>query len=257
MKFLVLVSLLGLAAGLAASPAAAAAMATIPGGSYKPFYSLGKNKGPVKVSAFSLDVYPVSNADFLAFVKTRPQWQKSRVKAIFADRQYLGHWSGNLNLAPALASSPVINVSWFAAQAYCKAQGKQLPTIDQWEFAARASETKTDASRDPTFSRQLLDWYGQPTPARLPPVGRKRNVYGVYDLHGLVWEWNRDFNSIMLSGESREDAGLNRNLYCAGGVAAGADPSDYASYMRFAFRSSLEARYTVQNLGFRCAKEKS
>lgn len=236
---------------------AATGMVSLSGGSYRPFYSLGVSPQPVKVGPFALDIYPVTNADYLSFVKSQAKWRKSKVKPIFADAQYLSHWRGDLAFDPALAKSPVNHVSWFAAQAYCKSQGKRLPTVDQWEFAARASANKADASQDPAFARQILDWYGKPTPARLPAVGRQRNVHGIYDLHGLVWEWTSDFNSIMITGESREDAGgVNRDLYCAGGASAGADPSNYAAYMRFAFRSSLEARYTVRNLGFRCAKEK-
>lgn len=234
----------------------AAPMAKIPGGRYQPFYSLGASRQPVRVKAYALDTYPVTNTDYLAFVKKAHKWRKSQVKRLFADPNYLSHWHGDLVFAPELAKSPVNHVSWFAAQAYCKAQGKQLPTVDQWEFAARASASKADASRDPAFARQILDWYAKPTPAKLPAVGRQRNVYGIYDLHGLVWEWTRDFNTIMLTGESREDSGgVNRDLYCAAGASAGADPSDYAAYMRFAFRASLEARYTIRNLGFRCARE--
>lgn len=248
-----LLGLLMLGSALAGA-AYAAPMARIPGGSYLPFYTLDATRKPVKVRPFELDIYPVTNQDYLSFVKAQPKWQRSRITRLFADKQYLARWQTDLSFAPALASSPVTHVSWFAAQAYCQAQGKQLPSIDQWEFAARASASKADASQDPAFAKQILSWYAQPTPSQLPAVGRHRNLYGVYDLHGLVWEWPRDFNSIIISNESREK-GVNRDLYCASGSSFGADPSDYAAYMRFAFRSSLKANYTVANLGFRCAKE--
>jgi protein SCO1/2 len=59
-------------------------------------------------------------------------------------------------------------------------------------------------------------------------------------MHGLVWEWTLDFSPE-----------LDRTFAC-GGTAAGARTfDDYAAFMRYAYRSSLEARYTVANLGFR------
>ncbi len=146
----------------------------------------------------------------------------------------------------------MVHVSWFAARAYLKAEGKALPTVDQWEYVAAASPDRADASRDPAFLERLRVWYGRPTPGRLPPVGSTaRNVYGVSDLHGVVWEWTLDFNSALVTGESRADASLERALYCGSGAAGAADFEDYAAFMRYAFRSSLEARYSVANLGFR------
>ena len=86
----------------------------------------------------------------------------------------------------------------------------------------------------------------------MPPVtAGLRNVYGVVGLHGLVWEWTLDFNSALVTGESRADASLDRSRYCGSGAAGAGDFEDYAAFMRYAFRSSLEARYTVPNLGFR------
>ena len=68
-----------------------------------------------------------------------------------------------------------------------------------------------------------------------------------------MWEWVSDWNSVLLTGESRVDAGIERQLYCAGAAAGAADPSDYAAFLRFAMRASLKATYAVGNLGFRCA----
>jgi formylglycine-generating enzyme required for sulfatase activity len=42
--------------------------------------------------------------------------------------------------------------------------------------------------------------------------------------------------------------------FCGAGAATAADATDYATFMRYAFRSSLRASYTVRNLGFRCSQ---
>ena len=239
------------------------AVVRIPAGSYLPLYAApradtGKAAGirtrrRVRVPAFEMDVRPVTNAEYLEFVRAHPEWRRSRVKPLLADASYLRHWKGDLEpgeLSP--ANSPVINVSWFAARAYLNARGQRLPTVDEWEYVAAASETRRDASRDSAFLERLRDWYAHPTPSVLPPVGSTfRNAYGIEDLHCLVWEWTLDFNSALVTGESRADASLERSLYCGSGVTGATDFDDYAAFMRYAFRSSLEARYCVANLGFR------
>jgi formylglycine-generating enzyme required for sulfatase activity len=48
---------------------------------------------------------------------------------------------------------------------------------------------------------------------------------------------------------------LERQLFCGAGSVGAKDPGNFAAFMRFGFRSSLRAGYTVHNLGFRCAKD--
>ncbi len=244
---------------------APAGMVWIPAGRYQPLFrrvvrdpvsgEVRREARPVDVPGFWLDRHPVTNAQYLAFVRAHPEWRRSRVRRLFADEAYLRGWQADLDYGgPALAESPVVGVSWFAARAYCAAQGRRLPTVDEWEYAAAADERRADATGDSLFQQRLRAWYSRPTPARLPPVGSTfRNVYGVWDLHGLVWEWTLDFSSALVNGESRGDTALEKGLYCGSGAANAADFRDYAAFMRYGFRSSLEARYCVANLGFRTA----
>lgn len=93
-------------------------------------------------------------------------------------------------------------------------------------------------------------------PAILPAAGLGRpNFYGARDLHGLVWEWVEDFNTAMVTGESRADTGLERDLFCGAGSVGAKDTTDYAAFMRQALRSSLKANNTTTSLGFRCARD--
>jgi len=82
----------------------------------------------------------------------------------------------------------------------------------------------------------------------------KKNFYGVRGLHGLIWEWVDDFNTAMVTGESRADSGLERDLFCGAGSVGAKDTTDYAAFMRQALRSSLKANNTTSSLGFRCAQ---
>jgi formylglycine-generating enzyme required for sulfatase activity len=249
----------------ARGPAAPVEMAAIPAGVYRPLYRPLErdNEGRLvevdptarPVAAFRLDTTPVTNAAYLAFVRAQPHWQRGRTLRAFVEPGYLAHWAGALELGPtAPERAPVVNVSWFAASAYCEWRGQRLPTTAEWELAAAASETAADGRSDPGFSRRILDWYALPVPAVLPPVGsRFRNLWGVHDLHGLVWEWSEDYAFTLDRGESGGRP-QRRELTCGGSAIGALDPTDYAAFMRFAFRSSLRGNYTVGGLGFRCAQ---
>lgn len=219
-----------------------------------PFYSVGSQQ--VRVETFMLETYPVTNAQFLRFVLLNPQWRRSRIQGVFAEKSYLAHWEGDLSFDPKHFDRPVTNVSWFAVRAYAKASNRRLPTQDEWELAAQASETATQGTADPKFRQRILAWYSRPTPGVPDPVGQSfRNIYGVHDLHGLTWEWVEDYNTVLVTGDSRGDGELDRQMYCAAGVSGTVDPGDYAAYMRFGFRSSLQPDYALKNLGFRCAAD--
>lgn len=231
-------------------------MVLVPAGSFAPLLRAKDEPERVPVVAFQLDVRPVTNAEFLAFVRAHPAWQRSAVSPLFADAGYLADWAGDLELGPrAPAAAPVVRVSWFAARAFARSHGKRLPTTAEWERAAAVGYASEVGAAEPGFAAGVLAWFTRPSPIPLPAAGSGRaNFFGVRDLLGLVWEWVDDFNTAMVTGESRADTGLERDLFCGAGAAGARDPSDYAAFMRAGFRSSLRANYTVPNLGFRCAQ---
>ena len=232
-------------------------MRPIPRSSYRSLYT-PKGEGAQEVAPFVLDVHSVTNAEFLAFVQHEPRWSRSRAREPWADSGYLAHWQSDLELGPdAAPQAPVVFVSWFAAQAYCRAAGKRLPSEAEWEVAARADETRADASRDPIFRRRILTWYARPDAGapRQRVGGGAANVFGIHDLHGLVWEWVLDWNASLVSTEDRARAEQEAARFCGAAAAQARETGDYAAFMRFALRSSLEAGYTLHHLGFRCARD--
>ena len=237
---------------LDAAPAEKGARIIVPGG------GKATSVDVLRVQTFTSLVYPVTNSEFIDFLKGSAKWRRSRISAVFADRNYLAQFESDLKLKQGIrANAPVNNVSWFVARAYCESLEMRLPTIAEWEYMAAASEKLADASRDPEFLNQILEWYGVPqSKSGLSAVGeRPANFYGVHDLHGLVWEWAEDFNSNLITGEGRADGPVNRNLFCGGGGLSGGNKEDYAAFMRFAFRSALKGSSTTWNLGFRCVKD--
>lgn len=221
-------------------------------GSFIPLYG-SVSKNPVVVKPFYIDVYPITNSEFLEFVKKNMPYRKSKIKGIFADKSYLSYWKNDLDFGNVNPKSPVTSVSWFAAKKYCECQGKRLPTLDEWEYVAMADTKKVDARTKKEFNEYILSWY-EKSRTYENEIGKTfKNYWGVYDMHGLVWEWTADFNSIFLSGESRKDKSEDKNLFCGGASVNATDLMDYAAFMRYAFRGSLKAQYSTRNLGFRCA----
>ena len=95
---------------------------------------------------------------------------------------------------------PVGAVSWDEAQAFCKKlteQTKQtvrLPTEAEWEFACRAGTTTTYYSGDTEADLARVAWYSANSKGTLHPVGQKvPNAFGLYDMHGNVWQWCEDW----------------------------------------------------------------
>lgn len=230
-------------------------MVKVSGGYYLPLY--GKEENKQKVDDFLIDKYPVTNAEFLEFVKANPEWQRSNVKKIFADKFYLKNWESDTKPGKEInPESPVTFVSWFAAKAYAEWKGKRLPTVAEWEYAASASKTKPDAGEDMDNINRILKWYSKKSPEVLPAVGStEKNYWGIYDLFGLIWEWTYDFNNALVTGESRGDSSIEKNLFCGSASSDAKNVKNYPAFMRYGFRSSLKANYTVHNLGFRCVKD--
>ncbi|MFO1337072.1 MAG: formylglycine-generating enzyme family protein [Burkholderiaceae bacterium] len=247
-----------LCAALCPAPALAASYLRLPGGRFESILPQGPVptlSTPVDVPAFEMRELPVTVGEFRDFVRAHPEWQRRHVPALFAEKRYLLDWAGATEPGPALQpSAPVADVSWFAARAFCEAEGARLPTWLEWEYAAAADETRTDARTDPAWRRRILSWYERP--AGTPPgaVGGPPNAYGVRDLHGLVWEWVDDFNALFIAGDSRTQGDPDLLKFCGSGAINIIDKDSYAVLMRVALLSSLKASDTTSTLGFRCAR---
>ena len=228
-------------------------MVFIKGGSYTPLY--GRDSMQVAIEDFYMDTYPVTNEAYVAFIQAYPEWKRSRVIKLFADGNYLRKWATDKTLGTEQsATAAITGISWFAANAYCECQGKRLPSTDEWEYVAMANESLPDARFTENYNAYILSWYEKPHTSNNDVGSTFKNYWGVYDLHGLVWEWTSDFNSVLISGESRKDVDNDANLFCGKAAIGANDLMNYAAFMRYAIRSSLKARYTMNNLGFRCVK---
>ena len=229
-------------------------MELVPEGELLPFFvkkddqALGQNKTTF-VEKFYLDTAPVTNRQFYEFISNNSEWNKQSIRKVFTDAHYLDHWNtGNGKPNSEDLDKPVVNVSWFGAYAYCDAQDKRLPTTDEWEYALSDKDRNKEGNQ-----KKIMDWYSVPN-HELPIVrSEEPNEYGIFDLIAVIWEWTADFNSYMAPPDSRNTG--DKSLFCGSGSLNAKNLSDYAAFMRYSYRESLQGSFTGKNLGFRCAKD--
>ena len=241
---------------VAVGPAGAVAeYVVIPSGKLASVLANDADTGPASIPTFAMRTTPVTNGEYLAFVKTNRAWQRGRAPKTFADGTYLHAWRSAVQLGADMnAEQPATNISWFAAEAFCENEGGRLPTWIEWETVAAADEKVSDARSNPAWRARILSWYSQSSSAPLPTVGGTANIFGVRDMHGLAWEWVDDFNALLVSADSRNQGDPDKLQFCGAGAISLKDRDNYAVLMRIALLSSLSATSTTNNLGFRCVR---
>ncbi len=233
------------------------------GGEFRSVLPEGAAGAASHVEPFALERLPVTNGEYLDFVRAHPQWQRGEVPATLADSRYLQHWDRPLALGPQVRpDQPVTHVSWFAARAYCESRRARLPVWIEWEFAAAADEHVADARHEPAWRQTILATLSRTPGSPLPAVGLKPpNLYGVYDLHGVVWEWVEDFDTLFMprGDPGHEHAGMtmapgDTAMSCGAAALSVSDPENYPMILRLAVLSSVSRNSTTADLGFRCAR---
>jgi len=134
----------------------------------------------VTLAAFELGRYPVTDEEYGRFLEANPDAKKPKY---WGDRKYNQ------------TRQPVVGVSWKDALKYCEWAGPEitLPTEAQWEYACRGGEETRYWSGDTKADLDRVGWYVENSGNQLHAVGEKEaNAFGLYDVHGNVWEWCMD-----------------------------------------------------------------
>lgn len=190
----------------------------------------------IAISAFNIDIYPVTNAEYKEFVDASGHnpprtWKEGT------------HPDGTAN-------HPVIWVNWSDAQAYCEWAGKRLPTEFEWERAARGTDGRVypwggtfDAARCNSVESGLK---------ATSPVGSYADGAspdGVFDMAGNVWEWTADWYQAY-RGSLYELSRYGEQYR----VLRGGSWFDGQDSLRSTVRKSFDPNQGFSTIGFRCAE---
>jgi formylglycine-generating enzyme required for sulfatase activity len=151
---------------------------------------------------------------------------------------------------------PVESVSWDDVQEFIRRLNSReggatyrLPTEAEWEYAARAGTTTRWSFGDEASQLELYAWYGENDGLQTHPVGQLQpNRWGIYDMHGNVWEWVQDWYGGYASSTAVDPAGPSSG---SGRVIRGGGWSSTARFCRSAFRGHDAPGYRYGYLGFR------
>lgn len=149
---------------------------------------------------------------------------------------------------------PAINILWEEATAYAKWAGKRLPTEAEWEKAARAGSNTKYCFGDNESELGEYAWYDNNSGGKTHPVGTKKpNKWGLYDMHGNVWEWCSDYYSIgyqtNASNKNPQGPDTGQLRVLRGGSWANTADGCCSSFRN---RGPLDDRQSIR--GFRCAR---
>ena len=164
-------------------------------------------------------------------------------------------------------NNPVTHVAWTAAVEFClqltEREGVRyrLPTEAEWEYACRAGTTTVYSfgNGESLINKQLGEyaWFSVNSGRKIHPVGKKKpNPWGLYDMHGSVWEWCQDWSgkySELSSGDAVTDPqGPASGDYR---VLRGGSVLSTASETRSASRTSYQGDSRLYDSGFRVVRE--
>jgi len=221
----------------------------------------------VTVSAFYVDTYEVTNAEYRAFLAELSDDERDEFlpdSTAWEDARTSESWDAYFR-SDFYADYPVVAVSWRQAQAYCQAQNKRLPTEAEWEYAARAGhigrvypweglDVRNDngaflANYKPEGG-YAADGYAFTAPVdAFPP-----NDWGIYNMAGNVSEWT--FDTYTPSYEALSDFNPRyQDEESSRRVVRGGAWNSSAFFIGVGVRDAHPAEEASASIGFRCARE--
>jgi formylglycine-generating enzyme required for sulfatase activity len=213
-------------------------MVYLPGGAFQMGSNESSDEEPihrVTLSPFCIGKYPVTQAQWQAVMRNNPSNFKG-------------------------ADLPVESVSWVDATAFCAKLSRQsgknyrLPTEAEWEYACRADSSGKWCFGDDLTRFEEYAWYYENSDSKTHPVGqRKPNAWGLYDMHGNVWEWCQDLydGSYYSNSPAQDPQGPTQG---SSRVVRGGSWGGNGDYCRSAFRNYHSPGLASIGLGFRVVR---
>jgi formylglycine-generating enzyme required for sulfatase activity len=215
---------------------------------------------------FYLGAFEVTQAQYLKIMKSNPSYfqGKSVEQRIPAKKHPItGRTIEEAKIIPADSSNhPIEQVSLLNAARFCKLLSElreekkagrvyRCPTEAEWEYACRAgSKTKYSFGDDESKLGEFA-WFFLNSDSQTHPVGKKKpNAWGLYDMHGNVWEWCSDSYGDYPKEKVTDP---DYTSFSSGRVNRGGSYRNNAERCRAAGRDQYPASSAISSLGFRVA----
>jgi formylglycine-generating enzyme required for sulfatase activity len=209
----------------------------------------------VYLDAFFIDLTEVTNAQFAKFLNAIGNQEEGGSKWLSETHARIHQSDGKWKPDGGYADHPVVQVTWYGANAYCQWRGARLPTEAEWEKAARGADDarfRPWGNDDPTCDLANFDeCVGDTRPVGSYPAGA--SPYGALDMVGNVWEWVADWYDQRYYANSPHDnppGGDGKYKVLRGGSFEAGKHS-----VRVARRHSNDPANSYQGDGFRCAAD--
>jgi formylglycine-generating enzyme required for sulfatase activity len=195
---------------------------------------------------FYMGVHEVTQSQYMKVMESNPSFFQGRI--VENEKEIGNH--------------PVEQVAWIDAVAFCKRLSElpdevkagrvyRLPTEAEWEYACRAGRKTALSFGDLSQPAEKHVWFGLNSGGQTRPVGSKnRNAWGLYDMHGNVWEWCNDFYSGYPSSRITDPVGPKDGIER---VFRGGSCAEALTGCRSAKRGMFEPTFKSSHHGFRVA----
>jgi len=218
-------------------------------------FRIGNRKGEndekpvhkVKISAFYISKYEITNAEFVEFlnskgnriennslwIDTKGRWNNIKCRIIEREKSFF--------VESGYESYPVNFVSWYGANAYCKWKCGRLPTEAEWEYAAKNNSKNINK----------YAWCKSNSNQNLSAIGQKMpNERGIYDMQGNLWEWCVDwYNAEYYKKKERKNPKCTKKADFK--VLKGGSWANKKPMLRVSNRNARNPNSNRVNIGFR------
>jgi formylglycine-generating enzyme required for sulfatase activity len=216
---------------------------------------------PVILSGFQISKYEITNQQYCDFLNNKGVIQadgcynETEYIDINFSRCQIGHDGSQFMVKSGSENLPVIDVTWYGAEAFCEWMGGRLPTEAEWEFSSRGGNQSEGTTYSGSNDVNEVAWFKGNSGGFCHPVGLKQpNELGLYDMTGNVNEWCKDWwDGDYYSISVQEDPqGPPGGMWK---VLRGGSWFDQAYESRCTYRHGYGPDGKNVTIGFRCVKK--
>ncbi len=214
----------------------------------------------VYIDSFKISKYEITNAQYCKFLNVfnvSPDGIYKDVLLIDINDKHcmIRNKNGQFSPYPGKENHPVVEVSWFGAEKFCKWLGGSLPTEAQWEYAAKGANKKKNFKYCGSDDPDEVAWHDGNSGRKVHEVGQKKpNDIGIYDILGNVYEWCSDWYSkdyyFLSPDKNPQGPEIGKSKVFRGGWIG-----DFPGKLRVSDRFRGNQKNTGSTLGFRLCKD--